>query len=78
MHDRLFANQEALGLKDLSQHAQVLGLNLLGFEQCLNSGKQATEIRKDIADGQKAGVQGTPTFFLGRTEPNDPKVKVLG
>ena len=77
MHDRLFADQKSLGLKDLSDHAKVLGLDMRNFEQCLNSGKHATEIRNDMAEGQKAGVRGTPTFFLGLTEPNDPKVKTL-
>jgi protein-disulfide isomerase len=77
MHDRLFANQKALGLKDLPVYAQALGLDLSSFRQCLDSGRQVTEIRKDIADGVKAGVKGTPTFFLGFTEPNDLKVKAL-
>jgi protein-disulfide isomerase len=30
-----------------------------------------------MAEGRKGGVRGTPTFFLGRTEPNDSKIKVL-
>lgn len=77
MHDRLFANQRALGLKDLGDHARALGLDMATFHRCLSSGKQATEIRKDIADGLRAGVRGTPTFFLGLTEPNDSKVKAL-
>ncbi|MBI4488594.1 MAG: DsbA family protein [Deltaproteobacteria bacterium] len=77
MHDRLFANQRALGLKDLPLHAQELGLDLPSFQQCLGSGRQASEIRKDMADGMRAGVRGTPTFFFGYTESNDPKVKAL-
>jgi protein-disulfide isomerase len=77
MHDRMFANQRALGLNDLPGHAQALGLDLPGFQACLEGGKHAARIRKDLADGQKAGVRGTPTFFLGVQEPNDPKVKVL-
>jgi len=32
---------------------------------CLNSGKFTANINKDTADGQKAGVNGTPTFFIG-------------
>ncbi len=77
MHDRLFAEQNALGLQDLSQHARALGLDLATFQQCLEGGKEVAEIRKDIAEGQKAGVTGTPTFFFGRTEPNETKIKVL-
>jgi len=76
MHDRLFSNQQALGQKDLSLHAQTLGLDMPGFQQCLTSGRQASEIRKDVAEGSKVGVRGTPTFFLGLTQP-DSKIKVL-
>ena len=77
MHDRLFANQNALGLKDLPNHAKALVLDAPKFQQCLDSGKHAAKIRKDLADGQKAGVQGTPSFFLALTEPNDGMVKAV-
>lgn len=77
MHDRLFANQKMLGLKDLPTHAQSLELDLPRFQQCLESGRHAAKIRSDLADGQKAGVQGTPTFFLAVTEPNDTNLKAL-
>ena len=76
IHDRLFADQKALALKDLPPHAQTLGLDVPKFQQCLESGRHAAKVRKDLADGQKAGVTGTPSFFLGLTEPNDSQVKV--
>jgi protein-disulfide isomerase len=47
------------------------------FQKCLDDGKYATKVRTDLADGQKAGVTGTPAFFLGVTVPNDPTVKVI-
>lgn len=75
MHDRLFTNQKALGLKALPGHAEVVGLDLPTFEACLSSGKHSSEIRADLAEGIKAGVRGTPTFLLGLTEPNASKVK---
>jgi predicted DsbA family dithiol-disulfide isomerase len=43
----------------------------------LQSGKYVDEIRKDISEGQKAGVRGTPTFFVGVSEGEDTKIKVL-
>ncbi len=76
MHARLFANQRALGPDELSGHAEALGLDLSKFQPCLANGKYTAEIRKDIADGGKAGVKGTPTFFIGLTEPNKPTIKV--
>ena len=75
MHDRLFANQNALGRKELAEYAQALGIDGSTFESCLDSGKYIAHIRKDIADAQKAGVSGTPTFFLGATDTNGATIK---
>ena len=77
MHVRLFANQRALAPSDLPLHAQAIGVEMLPFAQCLDSGKYAPRVRKDLAEGQQAGVTGTPGFFFGVTDPNEPKVKVL-
>ena len=71
MHNRLFANQQSLGPSALAAHAQSLALDLSAFQTCLDSGRHASKIRGDLAEGQKAGVQGTPTFFLALTEPHD-------
>jgi protein-disulfide isomerase len=68
MHDRLFSHQSALDRDHLSGHAKALALDLPGFEQCLDSDRHAALIRKSLAEGQQAGVRGTPTFFLGPTD----------
>jgi protein-disulfide isomerase len=75
MHDRLFANQKSLKPKDLSKHAEALGLNRVAFETCLKSEKHFQEIQSDFKDGLKAGVKSTPTFFLGLTNENDHTIK---
>jgi protein-disulfide isomerase len=77
MHDQLFANSTALEMADLNRHSQTLGLNSEKFQECMQSGKYVNEIRKDISEGQKAGVRGTPTFFVGVSEGEDTKIKVL-
>jgi len=77
MHDRLFANQRQLKPEDLSGHAEALGLKMSDFEKCLSSGKHATEIRKDLEEGGKAGIRGTPTFLIGLTEADTSKVKAV-
>jgi len=77
MHDRLFENQAAFTVFNLTQSAEAIGLNKEKFQQCLNNNEYETEIQSDFADGLKAGVNQTPIFFLGLTEPNGPKVKVL-
>jgi len=76
MHILLFSNQQALGAADLPKHAGTLGLDLGKFQDCLDKGTHAVEVRRDLADGQKAGVRGTPTFFLGVIE-DDSKIRVV-
>ncbi|HLE25373.1 MAG TPA: thioredoxin domain-containing protein [Thermodesulfobacteriota bacterium] len=77
MHDLLFANQKALELSDLTNYAKDLKLDTSKFQKCLDSGKYASQIKKEIELGQKSGVTGTPSFFLGVTNPKDPNVKAV-
>ena len=77
MHDRLFEKQAAFTVYNLTQSAEAIGLNKETFQQCLNNNEYASEVQSDFADGTRAGVNQTPFFFLGLTEPNSPKVKVL-
>jgi len=76
MHDRLFANQGSLDLRSLSQHARAIGLNLQSFQLCLDNGKYTADIRRHMEEATKLGVKVTPTFFLGPTEADIPKVKI--
>ena len=77
MHERLFTNQQTLTPADLVGHATAIGLNEEAFKQCLEAGTYAAAVRKDMAEAQKAGVTGTPAFFLAVPEGNDGKVKVV-
>jgi protein-disulfide isomerase len=76
MHQRLFTHQDELSPKDLLQHAKALSLDSAKFARCLDSEESAAKVRNELAEGQKAGVKVTPTFLLGRTEPNSPKVAI--
>jgi len=70
MHDKLFENQKALGPNHLKRYAKEIGLPMTSFNECLDSGKYAKEVQKDLRDGQEAGVSGTPSFFIGFTGPD--------
>jgi protein-disulfide isomerase len=70
MHDSIFSDQKKMEVEDLREKARVLGVDMSTFNSCLDSGKYAAEIKKDIADGTKAGVRGTPSFVLGPTNEN--------
>jgi len=64
MHDRIFANQAAMGVPALKQHAAALGLNTGTFDQCLDSSKYADIIAEDVKLGETLGVQSTPTIYI--------------
>ncbi|VVB81415.1 Thioredoxin [uncultured archaeon] len=63
-HDKMFANQNALDIFSLKQYAKDVGLDTDKFDKCLDSGEKASEIAKDVADANAAGVTGTPIFFI--------------
>jgi len=77
-HSRLFANQRALNRPDLTAHAQALGLNVAAFDQCVDSGKYAARIRKDVGEAERLGVSATPTFLVGLLDKGQLKsVRVI-
>jgi protein-disulfide isomerase len=43
----------------------------------VNSGRQLTRIRQDIAEGRQAGATGTPTFYVGFTPAAGKKMPVI-
>ncbi len=75
MHDRFFADQKVLAEKDWPAQAQALGLDSVKFQACLESDRHTAKVRQDMAAGQEAGVRGTPTFFLGLSDPDAATVK---
>ncbi len=66
MHDKLFADNKAgrLSADQYKKDAGDLGLDAAKFSQCLDSGKYKNKVETDIAEGERAGVTGTPTSFV--------------
>ncbi|GFP20213.1 hypothetical protein HKBW3S42_00021 [Candidatus Hakubella thermalkaliphila] len=67
MHDKLYQNQEKLTVNDLRKYAQELGLDMERFDKDLDSPQLEEKVLQDKADGLKAGVKGTPVFFINGT-----------
>ena len=63
-HDRLFANQNAQDIQSLKKYASDLRLNVEQFKRCLDTGKFADKIQKEIEEAKQYGVTGTPSFFI--------------
>ena len=64
LHDKMFATQSALGVPSLKAYAAELGMDAAAFSACLDSGKYAGEVQRDLAVGQSHGVSSTPTIFI--------------
>jgi predicted DsbA family dithiol-disulfide isomerase len=64
MHEKLFANQQALSVPQLKEHAKGLGLDQGKFDKCLDGGDKAKQVEISKKAGEEAGVNGTPHFFI--------------
>jgi protein-disulfide isomerase len=63
-HDLTFKNQQALTREQFISYAEQLGVDVATFTTCLDSQKYMDKVRKDVADAQTLGVNGTPAFFV--------------
>ena len=64
VHDMIFENQEALEPEDLAQYAAIVGIDVPRLVNELQAGVHAPRVREDFLAGVRAGVNGTPTFFI--------------
>jgi protein-disulfide isomerase len=63
-HDLLFKNRNQLDPASLKGHAHTLKLDENQFGKCIESGKFRQSVQEDLDAGMKAGVSGTPGFFI--------------
>jgi len=72
MHDLLFANFRRLSRENMLVWAGQIGLDVDKFKADLDSGKYKATVDKDEAEGETAGVYGTPAFFINGKLYNGP------
>lgn len=65
MHDILYTNQAGLSTSAYKQWAVQLGLDATEFNNCLDTRKHLSAVRSNLAEGQQAGISGTPGFVIG-------------
>lgn len=63
-HDKLFTSTQNLKDEDFEKYATEVGLDVAKWKECYTSGKFKADVQKDMTDGQKVGVTGTPAFFV--------------
>ena len=68
MRHVMIVNAEALKPDNLATYAGTVKIDVPKFKSCLESDKFKAQIDQDVAEGGVAGVQGTPSFVIGRLE----------
>jgi protein-disulfide isomerase len=60
----LFSHQNALGVAQLKAYATALGLDRAKFDAALDSGQFAEKVERDMTEGNRLGINATPTIFV--------------
>ena len=63
-HDLLFKNYNHLNEEKIKEIAQQLNLDMKKFEKDRKDPQIRAMINKDLAEGNRVGVRGTPTTFI--------------
>jgi protein-disulfide isomerase len=74
-HDLLFQNQQQLSLQGQRALASDAGIDLTQFDECVQRQPGSAGIARDMESAQSLGINSTPTFLIGRIQP-DRTVKV--
>lgn len=83
MQAHLFANvlgEDAGSFTDQRNKAiaeQIEGLDMDQFNSCYDSGKYQDRVQQDMADGQAAGVNGTPGFIITYTVNGETRTRSI-
>jgi len=64
MHGMLYENQEYLDDNYLIEYAKDLELDMARFEKDFGKKEYYQKVKDDYASGIKAGVRGTPSFYV--------------
>jgi protein-disulfide isomerase len=70
MHEALYANQGRLAPALYPELARALKLDEAKFSACLKGSAHAQQILRDTTEAQRLGVNGTPSFVIGKIEGN--------
>lgn len=70
IYENTVANGKGLAAGKMDELIGKMGANVKTVTACSTTEAVKQEIQKDIADGSKAGVSGTPSFIIGTLDAN--------
>jgi protein-disulfide isomerase len=65
-HDKIFDAKGKFDKETFVSVAKEIGLDGKEFSECYDSHKYKDKVEKDRMDGEKAGVSGTPAFYINK------------
>lgn len=77
MKELVFRNQSKLDGDALAGYAKDLALNGDTFKSCMADGKHLKEIGDEAKYAQSLGINGTPTFILGKSTGDSVEGRVI-
>jgi len=76
-HDGLFKNMRNMSEETILSTAKNLGLDLEKFEKDRKDPRIGNIINRDLADGNRIGVRGTPSIFINGKRVNQRSFEVF-
>lgn len=64
MHDKFFLEKVDLNPEKIKELAPKIGLDAAKFNKCFDEKGSIAQVEKDIQQGKKVGVKGTPSIFI--------------
>jgi protein-disulfide isomerase len=64
LHDKMYANFRSINRARIFAWATEAGLDMTRFKADLDAHKYAARVKAEEQEGEVAGVEGTPTFFI--------------
>lgn len=71
IHDLLYQNYKDLSQQKIRQIVQEAGLDMDRFDRDIRDPEVLAHIRRDVADGNKAGIKGVPAVFVNGRSLSD-------
>jgi len=63
-HDVLFAQPPQATPQILRTYAEQTALDVAAFDRCVASGTHRAAVQRDVEEGERLGLNGTPAFFI--------------
>ena len=73
----MYRNQKALQVDKLKGYATTLGLDRAKFDAALDGGKFKDKVQRDLVEGEKIGVNATPTLFVNGVRQKERSYEAL-